>query len=256
MCCPTVSPSSSQTKRIDAVKLPSSLRQLGTTQQKLLRKLLSSQRGTTVEELCQALGITHNAVRQHLSALMAQGFAARGEVIPSGGRPRACFVLTSSGRELFPHNYALIANGMLEYLYKHHGASSVQVMLADMGARLGENAAAQLVAADTPAKAMALLAEQLDALGYEAGLAQVGAHTEVEAWNCVFHSLAKVHPDVCRFDLAFMSAATGRAVHRTSCMLHGAAVCRFRLAETRNGDPRSLPQPHMPGQEQAIKRQR
>jgi len=73
------------------VKRASALRQLGDTQQKLLRKLLVSPQGASVEELCRAIGITHNAVRQHLTALMAQGFIARGESIPSGGRPRACF---------------------------------------------------------------------------------------------------------------------------------------------------------------------
>ena len=77
--------------------------------------------------------------------------------------------------------------------------------------------------------ALAFLAEQLDALGYEAEVVEVDGHTEVQAWNCVFHSLARAHPDVCRFDLAFMGAATGRTVQRTTCMLHGQPACRFRL---------------------------
>lgn len=210
-------------------KAASALRQLGATQRKLLRRLLLSPQGATVEDLCQALGVTHNAVRQHLTALMAQGFVARGEAIPSGGRPRACFMLVPAGRELFPRNYALIAGGMIEYLYAHAGVAAVQAMLADMGAKLGRGAAERIATASDTAEATRLLAEQLDTLGYEAEVVEVGGHTEVEAWNCVFHSLAKAHPDVCRFDLAFMSAATGRPVQRTQCMLHGAPACRFRI---------------------------
>ncbi|WHZ19428.1 MAG: hypothetical protein OJF55_001577 [Rhodanobacteraceae bacterium] len=205
------------------------LRQLGNTQQKLLRRLLLSPQGTSVEELCRALGITHNAVRQHLTALMAQGFVAHGESIASGGRPRACYVLQQAGRDLFPRNYALIADGMLEYLYEHAGIAAVQGMLAEMGARLGKNAATRIAAAADPDEATRLLAEQLDTLGYEARVVEVEGHTEVEAWNCVFHPLARQHPDVCKFDLAFMSAATGRPVQRTQCMLHGAPACRFRI---------------------------
>lgn len=212
------------------MKHANALRQLGSTQQKLLRKLLLSPQGATVEELCHTLGVTHNAVRQHLTALMAQGFVARSEAIPSGGRPRACFALMQAGRELFPRNYALIADGMIEYLYAHAGVAAVQAMLAEMGARLGKDAAERIAAADDATEATRLLAEQLDALGYEAEVVEVGDHTEIEAWNCVFHSLAKAHPDVCRFDLAFMSAATGRPVQRTQCMLHGAPACRFRLS--------------------------
>lgn len=211
------------------MKSASALRQLGSTQRKLLRRLLLSPQGASVEDLCNALGVTHNAVRQHLTALMAQGFVAHGESIASGGRPRACFVLLPSGRDLFPRNYALIADGMLEYLYEHAGVGAVQDMLTEMGNRLGKNAAARIATAADPTEATHLLAEQLDTLGYEAQVVETEGHTEVEAWNCVFHSLARTHPDVCKFDLAFMSAATGRPVQRTQCMLHGAPACRFRL---------------------------
>lgn len=211
------------------MKRASALRQLGSTQQKLLRKLLLSPQGASVEELCSATNITHNAVRQHLTALMAGGFVARGESRPSGGRPRACFVLLPAGRELFPRNYALMAGGMLEYLYAHGGVAAVQAMLADMGAKLGKDAAERIATAADPDQAARLLAEQMDALGYEAQAVATDGHVEVEAWNCVFHALARKHPDVCRFDLAFMSAATGRPVQRTQCMLHGAPACRFRV---------------------------
>lgn len=211
------------------MKHAGALRQLGATQQRLLRKLLTCPQGATVEDLCHALGITHNAVRQHLTALMAAGFVERGAAIPSGGRPRTCYVLQPAGRELFPRNYALIARGMIEYLYAHAGTSAVQDMLAEMGTRLGEEAASRIGAAVSPEDATRLLAEQLDSLGYEAQTVRDGGSEEVEAWNCVFHSLAKAHPDVCRFDLAFMSAATGRPVQRTQCMLHGCPTCRFRV---------------------------
>lgn len=207
------------------------LRQLGTTQQRLLRKLLASPQGATVEDLCKALGVTHNAVRQHLTALLAAGYVARGEAIASGGRPRACYVLQDAGRELFPRNYALIARGMMAYLYAHAGTGSVQEMLGAMGAQLGNEAAARIGAAASMEDATRLLAEQLDVLGYEARTIRAGDHDEVEAWNCVFHDLARAHPDVCRFDLAFMSAATGRPVQRTQCMLHGSPACRFRIGK-------------------------
>ncbi|HXE66217.1 MAG TPA: hypothetical protein VN630_04180 [Rhodanobacteraceae bacterium] len=222
------------------MKHASALRQLGDSQQKLLRKLLLSPQGASVEELCHAIGVTHNAVRQHLTALMAQGFVARGESISSGGRPRACFVLLPAGRELFPRNYALIAGGVLEYLYAHEGPHVVQAMLSEMGAKLGREAADRIAAAATDADEVArLLAEQLDALGYEAQVANADGQTQVEAWNCVFHSLARKHPDVCSFDLAFMSAATGRPVQRTRCMLHGAPACRFHVGPPGEKKPAS-----------------
>jgi predicted ArsR family transcriptional regulator len=209
------------------------LRQLGSSARRLLRTLLASAQGASVETLCGTLGISHNAVRQHLSALIGAGFVARGAVRPSGGRPQMRFVITEAGRELFPRNYALIASGMLEQLYANAGKSAVQTLLAEMGTRLGSAAAERVAATDEPVVA---LAEQLDALGYEAQAVARDGELQIEAYNCVFHALAKAHPEVCRFDLSFMQAASGREVQHLECLVRGGSACRFRLAGRVAGD--------------------
>ena len=210
------------------MKQAGALRQLGSTQQKLLRRLLVAPQGATVEQLCEALHVTHNAVRQHLTALIAAGFVQRGIARATGGRPQSRYVLLPAGRELFPRNYGLIAASMLERLYADAGKAGVQALLGDMGRQLGAAAAERINAVDDDETAQAL-AEQLDALGYEALAVKRDGETQVEAYNCVFHALAKAHPDVCRFDLSFMEAATGRPIQHMECLLRGGHACRFRL---------------------------
>jgi len=211
------------------MKHASALARLGPTQQRLLRRLLLSPQGATVETLCDALGISHNAVRQHLTALIAAGYVERGSALPSGGRPQARYVLQPAGRELFPRNYGLVATSVLEHLYASSGKAGVQDLLGTIGRELGAAAAERVAAVDDDETARAL-AEQLDALGYEAFAVRRDGETQVEAYNCVFHALAKAHPDVCRFDLAFMEAATGRPVQHLECLVRGGHACRFRLA--------------------------
>jgi predicted ArsR family transcriptional regulator len=210
------------------LKHVSALRQLGATQQKLLRQLLLSPQGATVELLCGTLGVTHNAIRQHLTALIVAGYVERGSAQPTGGRPQTRYVLLPAGRELFPRNYGLIAASVLDRLYATAGKPAVQTLLADMGRELGAAAAERIAAAGDDETAHAL-ADQLDALGYEALAVKRDGETQVEAYNCVFHALAKAHPDVCRFDLAFMEAATGRPIQHLECLLRGGHACRFRL---------------------------
>ena len=214
------------------MKPASALRQLGQTQQKLLRALLAAPQGASVEALCQALGVTHNAVRQHLAALIAAGYVERGTAQPTGGRPQARYLLLPAGRELFPRNYGLIATGILEHLYASAGKPGVQALLASIGHELGSAAASRIEGADEAAIATRL-AEQLDALGYEAATVKREGETQVEAYNCVFHHLARTHPDVCRFDLAFMEAATGRPIQHMECLLRGGHACRFRIGKPR-----------------------
>ena len=216
------------------MKPASALRQHGTTQQKLLRTLLSSPQGASVESLCDALHVSHNAVRQHLTALLGAGLVERGSARPSGGRPQSMYQLSPAGRELFPRNYSVIAGAIIEHLYAHVGKAGVQQMLSDLGRDLGAAAAPRIDAADPDAIAT-VLAEQLDALGYEALPVRHDGEMQVEAYNCVFHALAKAHPDVCRFDLAFMEAATGRPIQHMECLLRGGHACRFRIGPAANG---------------------
>ncbi len=210
------------------MKSVSALRQLGTTQQKLLRRLLIAPEGATVEALCDALHVTHNAVRQHLTALIASGYIERGSALPSGGRPQARYVLLPAGRDLFPRNYGLVAASMIEHLYATSGKPAVQALLTKIGGELGA-AANERIAMAGDDETAAALAEQLDALGYEAQAVTRDGEMQVEAYNCVFHALARAHPDICRFDLAFMEAATGRPVQHLECLIRGGHACRFRL---------------------------
>ncbi|GLQ88918.1 helix-turn-helix transcriptional regulator [Dyella flagellata] len=210
----------------------SALRQLGTTQQRLLRQLLMANEGGTVESLCEQLRISHNAVRQHLSALIARQYVERTQSRPSGGRPTACYRLTESGHALFPRNYGTIAVALLAQMHEQLGDSATESMLRELGHRLGSQEVAP--PPGTPTKEIVDgLAQKLDALGYEATAARHGEEWQIEAFNCVFHALAKQYPQVCKFDLAYMEAAGGRRIHHMECIVRGGHVCRFRLGALR-----------------------
>jgi predicted ArsR family transcriptional regulator len=167
--------------------------------------------------------------------LIASGYIERGSALPSGGRPQTRYVLLPAGRDLFPRNYGLVAASVLERLYATEGKAGVQAMLGDIGRELGAAAAERISMAGDDEAARAL-ADQLDALGYEAQAVKRDGEMQVEAYNCVFHALAKAHPDVCRFDLAFMEAATGRSVHHLECLVRGGHACRFRLGTRDKSD--------------------
>lgn len=214
------------------MRLPPSALQLGTTQQALLRHLLWHPEGLGVEELCLALRVSHNAVRQHLTALGSANLVERAPPRPTGGRPGAMFAITALGRELFPRNYGMIAGALIEKLYATLGREQVMTMLRALGAQVAEGLH-HPVSRDDVEQASRQLAEQLTTLGYEAAAIRHQGEPQVEAHNCVFHALAAKHPEVCHFDLAFLSASSGREVHHAECMVRGGRTCRFALGALR-----------------------
>ncbi|HSR64666.1 MAG TPA: helix-turn-helix domain-containing protein, partial [Xanthomonadaceae bacterium] len=207
-------------------------------QQRLLRQLLQAgAAGTAVETLCERLRVSHNAVRQHLTALIGHGVVERAPSMPTGGRPQARFALTAEGRELFPRNYGAIAGALVSQLHARLGEAEVGALLQDLGATVAATQPALQPGDGADGMARAL-AQRLDALGYEAVPARHGEEWQVEAFNCVFHALARQHPQVCKFDLAFMEAASGRRIHHMECIVRGGHVCRFRIGAPKAGQPR------------------
>lgn len=202
------------------------LAQFGETRQRLLRQLLPAPAGLGIEDFCTRLGVSHNAVRQHLTALMARGLVARGPQHPTAGRPQARYLLTAEGRALFPRNYGAIATALVALLQARLGEEETGALMQELGTGIAATQERILAEGDEPlARA---LAGHLDALGYEAVAARHGRDWQVEAFNCVFHELARRHPQVCRFDIAYMEAISGRRIHHLECMVRGGHACRFR----------------------------
>jgi predicted ArsR family transcriptional regulator len=196
------------------------LDQRGDTQRNLLEALLQRPEGLTVEQIVEKLGVTANAVRQHLAVLERDAFVAH-EVRPAPrGRPRHVYFLSAQGRETFPRRYKELAEVVLAELGEHLRGDALARTLRRTGAR----AAAALDAERVPVAETARLMKRL---GYAATATSPG---EIVARNCVFHELAQRFPAVCEFDLGFMEAATGRKVEHRECMVRGGAVCRFRFA--------------------------
>jgi predicted ArsR family transcriptional regulator len=207
---------------------------LSERQRQLLRLLLKTKPGLTVDELAKGLEVTRNAVRQHLTALEADGLVAPAATRPSGGRPHQLFALTDKGRELFPRHYNWLAQLLVESVRRDEGAEGLRRRFDAMGTEVGKQLRNQYPALDTRKRKVIKIAEVMGELGYDARTAAPsGGHEVIEADNCPYHNLAKSHPEVCRFDLALMEAFTESRVEHQECMVRGANTCRFKFMPRR-----------------------
>src|SRR5215468_8503555 len=140
---------------------------LGLRQQQLLTLLLQNKEGLTVEDLSKGLGITDNAVRQHLTALERDGIVARGETQFTGGRPEHLYGLTTAGEELFPRHYSWFAELLIESLREEQGTDALRERLERMGKAVGRQVAARLAGIEDKGERIRALADIMRELGYQ-----------------------------------------------------------------------------------------
>ncbi len=111
----------------------------GETQGKLLRLLRRSRQ--TITGLAEAVGLTDNAVRLHISALRRDGFVEDvGTMRDTGGKPARLYGLSREGEELFPKAYAQVLQALVEESMRRDGRERTVELLRAIGSRLAASA--------------------------------------------------------------------------------------------------------------------
>jgi predicted ArsR family transcriptional regulator len=135
---------------------------------------------------------------------------------------------------LFPRQYSWFAELLINSLREEKGADALRERLEGMGKAVGRQVAGRLAGVKDKRERIRAQAGIMRELGYQSGsIDPEEKWPAIEATNCVFHTLAKCHPEVCHFDLAMMSEVVGCNVVHDECMVRGGQVCRLKFKERR-----------------------
>jgi len=184
---------------------------------------------TTIGAIADHLGITHEAARQQMNQLEADGLIAGATEPPGhvGGRPARRFRLTRAGEHAFPKRYGDLATLLLDVV----------------GSRLGPAAVREVIAAAVDEKVAAwrpVLAgrrswrSRLDALRsiyvdddpWVEITEEDGRAVLVER-NCPYLDVAARRPELCSATVHTLSRLLGRRVERVRRFQNGDGLCAF-----------------------------
>jgi DeoR family transcriptional regulator, suf operon transcriptional repressor len=205
------------------------MKSLHEKQKKILEYLLENSAGATLQDISDHLGITKTAAKEHIVRLESLGYLtyqdSRGEV----GRPKRRYLLSPEGNEVFPRQYSWLSTVLLELLAENSGSQGVSELMRNLAKKVSDSMAARFSKCKTSAELFGEITAALNELGYRAQLKQsdIRKGAVIEATNCVYHSVAKKHPELCQFDTQFIKNASGMNVRLESCISKGDAVCRF-----------------------------
>jgi DeoR family suf operon transcriptional repressor len=203
----------------------------GTSQQEVLNQLMERTAGATLDELVAAVGLSRTAVNQHLMALERDGYIQKAAPRKTGGRPQNVYVLTETGTNLFPKQYSWFSKLLIQTLRQEIGEDRVSAYMYDLGVKLSAGLIPRLIGKNR-AERIAEIVKIMNETGFIAKIvAAEGADKlpRVECRNCVYHDLSKDYPEVCRFDIGFLSGLMGAEVEHQACVQRGADCCRFRF---------------------------
>ena len=165
----------------------------------------------TVDELAEAIGLTHNGVRAHLAALERDGIARqRGVVRRGSGKPAYVYGLTPQAEELFPKAYGPVLRELLDVLAERAGPEETEVLLKAVGSRMADGR-------DVPVGGVrARLEAAADVLNELGGLAEIEERDGtflIRGYSCPLTAVVPGHPEVCRMAESLLTELTGVPVY-------------------------------------------
>lgn len=163
----------------------------------------------TVDELTELLGVTRNAVREHLATLERDGLVHRSGDRRRDGKPAYLYSLTPEAADLFPRGYAPVLYGMLDALAERLGPAARDALLRDVGRGL---ATGRPVPRGGMRERLDAGAEMLNELGGLAEAREVDGMFVVQGWSCPLASVVVEHPELCRVPEAMLAEAIGLPV--------------------------------------------
>jgi len=181
------------------------------------------------EELASILSITPSAIRQHLTALLAEGLVAIREQRGSAGRPKHVYSVTAAAEDLFPKTYGDLTCELLDYAGAE-GPGTVDRLFERR--RVRRSAEAQLrLAGKTFEQRVAELARILEEDGYLAEAVQAdGGEWRIVEHNCAILEVAFRYGQACSSELGFLRDVMPDAeIDRISHMASGEHHCAYRV---------------------------
>lgn len=180
----------------------------------------------TVEELAQALGLTDNAVRSHLSALERDGLVRQGGLQRGPSRPAYAYELTPDAERLFPKPYGAVLAQLLDVLGTRMPPAELEAALREVGHKL---AASHPPPTGTPRERVDRALWLLGELGGLADGEERDGCFVIQGYSCPLAAAAAIEPGTCKLAETLLADVTGLPV--TERCEHGDDPrCRFEIA--------------------------
>ena len=198
------------------------------TRQEILN-ILKRNGSATLDQLAKGVGLVPVTVRAHLSVLERDRLVTYREERGKVGRPFYVYSLTEEAEALFPKNYHIVTNRVLDSLSALTGQEGVERLSTHMAQSWASERKPRLEGKpfeDQVREVAKIRTEE----GAWAEVEQVGEEFYITQFNCSCPKSSSRHPEVlCATELAYMRQLLGPNVERIEWAREGARACKYRV---------------------------
>jgi predicted ArsR family transcriptional regulator len=183
----------------------------------------------TVEELAQALGLTDNAIRNHLGALQRDGLVRQEGVRRGGGagKPAVLYELRPEAAPLLSRAYPPVLAAVMEQLVAQLPADQSEAVLREAGRRLARSVGGQ--APGDPDARVRAAAGVLVALGGDVDVTAIEGGREIRGAGCPLSAVVSQRPELCLAVESMLAEVAGAPV-RMRCRHGPRPSCCFDVS--------------------------
>lgn len=189
-------------------------------------ELLRRKRRCSAETIASDLGVTPNAVRQHLTNLERDGFVVSHPERSGRGRPALLFSLTERADSVFPKRYGQLATMVLQEVQEMGGPGALDEVFARVAERHARGIEHELEGLDFDEKLRRVVAW----IGRAGTLAEQSDSPEgvkVTIHNCPFRNTALKFPQVCSITPQLITRLLGAPVSQADSIHRRDPYCSF-----------------------------
>jgi predicted ArsR family transcriptional regulator len=180
----------------------------------------------TANGIAAQLGLTHNAVRSHLSALQREGLIRQGSLQRSASRPAVLYEILPGAEAVFSRAYIPFVAQLVRVLQERLPESELDEVMHMVGRRLGaEWPRLQGDSADRVEAASALLEE----LGAPNEVERLDGGFVIRGYGCLLAEAVHGRPEICRAMESLLAELLQLSV-RECCDRSGRPRCCFEIA--------------------------
>jgi predicted ArsR family transcriptional regulator len=198
-------------------------------------KFVQQHGSTSVKDLEAELGVTTTAVREQVAHLLHEGFLMATRVRGEIGRPYYVYSLTPKAQELFPKDYASLAQLLLEETMALHGAEGLRSLLNRVSTRMAEKLSNSEQVSELSQKLLGLVAS-LGETGMEVSMTSLQSEDGtsgyiLKAHACPYFEVARNHREICDMEQEMIAdlLGPGVSVSLSDRIVDGACACDFHV---------------------------